>query len=178
MIINHPLKKLRNCYNTVYVNGPLFLQNEDLANKTANDARVEKTSEIRQRRFEVPFFSKLPSKPDDMIIEPGRNNFIKEELYYNIIAHGKVKPFCLRLTENDHDSRVKQVRLEISNFRSQPDVMLNYNKNFKEDFQVDVFQTVHVSNAQAQCAILQTRLPTKISDRKVKNYENIERRSS
>ena len=57
----------------------------------------------RVRSFEVPFFAKLPSKPDNLIIRPGRNNFIKDELFYEMVMNGRVKAFCLRLGEKDPD---------------------------------------------------------------------------
>ena len=81
----------------------------------------------------------MPSKPDGIIIRAGRNNFIKDELYYEQVVNTKVKQFCLRLDEKDVSNRVKQVKLDISNFRSQPDCMVNYNKNFKEGISIDVF---------------------------------------
>jgi hypothetical protein len=62
---------------------------------------------MRHKNFEVPFYNKITSKPEDMIIKPGRNNFIKDELYYEIVANGKVKAFCLRINDPDPDQRVK-----------------------------------------------------------------------
>ena len=45
----------------------------------------------------------------------------------------------MRLDQKDASNRVKQVKLDITNFRSQPDCMVNYNKNFKEGICIDVF---------------------------------------
>ena len=52
-------------------------------------------------------YKKLPSKPDGIIIRAGRNNFIKDELYYEQVVNTKVKQFCLRLDEKDVSNRVK-----------------------------------------------------------------------
>ena len=137
MIINNPVKKIKNCFNTVYVNGSLFQAKEDAANRTANAINPNVSQKVRS--FEVPLYQKLPSKPDGIIIRAGRNNFVKDEMFYEQVANGRTKPFCLRLDEKDASNRVKQVKLDISNFRSQPDCMVNYNKNFKEGIFVDVF---------------------------------------
>ena len=60
-------------------------------------------------------------------------------MFYEQVTNGRVKPFCLRLDQKDASNRVKQVKLDITNFRSQPDCMVNYNKNFKEGIFIDVF---------------------------------------
>jgi len=39
MLINHPVKRIKNCFNTVYVNGSMYTTKEDAANKTINDIK-------------------------------------------------------------------------------------------------------------------------------------------
>lgn len=148
MIINQPAKKIKNCFNTVYVNGPLFNAIEDSHNKTHNDIKSNTTQRVRS--FEVPLYQKLPSKPDGIVIRPGRNNIIKDELFYEILQNGRLKPFCLRLDQKESDNRVKPVKLEISDHLSQPDIMINYNKNFKEGISIDIFQSTHVDTSKSQ----------------------------
>ena len=115
--------------------------------------------------------------PFEAILKHGRNAIIKDELFYTIELAGELNTFCLRMHIEDNTKRILPIKIPLSKYESQPDMIMHRVKLVGQEYKTEIFQTIHVSKFD-QYGLLQTRVPGVTIGKKASNYSIRTRKTS